>query len=46
MNRILGALTIATYALFPTYVAALLWSVLLIRDGVRAALPTREAEAI
>jgi hypothetical protein len=43
MNRILGALTIATQAVFPTYVAALLWAVLLIRDGVRAALVIREA---
>ena len=43
MNRILGALTIATQAVFPTYVAALLWGVLLIRDGVLAVLPAREA---
>jgi hypothetical protein len=43
MNRTLDALTIAVHALFPTYVAALLWSALLIRDGVRAALPAREA---
>jgi len=43
MNRTLGALTIAVHALFPTYVAALLWSALLIRDGVRAALPTLPA---
>jgi hypothetical protein len=45
MNRTLEALTIATHALFPTYVAAVLWGVLLIRDGVcglLAALPTRE----
>jgi hypothetical protein len=43
MNRILEALTIATQALFPTYVAALLWGVVLIRDGVIAVLPRREA---
>jgi hypothetical protein len=43
MNRILGTLMIAAQALFPTYVAALFCAVLLIRDGVIAALPTREA---
>jgi len=43
MNRILGPLTIAVQALFPMYVAPLLWSVLLVRDGVVAALATREA---
>ena len=42
MNRILGAFTIAVYAPSPTYVAAVLWGVLLIRDGLLAALPTRE----
>ena len=45
MNRILGAFTIAVHALFPTYVAAVLWGVLLIRDGLGglvAAMPTRE----
>jgi hypothetical protein len=41
MNRILEGLIIATQALFPTYVAALLCGLLLIRDGVRAALATR-----
>jgi len=43
MNRILGTLIIAVQALFPTYVAALLCTVLLIRDGLVAVLPTREA---
>ena len=42
MTRILGAFTIALHALFPTYVAAVLWGVLLIRDGVGAVLPRRE----
>jgi hypothetical protein len=42
MNRILETLTIAIQALFPTYVAALLWGVLLIREGVGAALGARE----
>ena len=42
MSRILGAFTIAVHALFPTYVAAVLWGVLLIRDGVGAVLPPRE----
>jgi hypothetical protein len=43
MNRTLDALTIAVHALFPTYVAALLWGAVLIRDGLLAALPPREA---
>lgn len=43
MNRILGTLVIAVQALFPTYVAALLCTALLIRDGLIAALPTRGA---
>ena len=42
MNRILGAFTIAVHALFPTYVAAVLWGLLLLRGGVDAVLPTRE----
>ena len=42
MNRTLEALTIAAHALFPTYVAAVLWGVLLIRDGMGAVMPARQ----